>query len=100
MQFEELDEVTRRHMLAEFDREQQEANPYVGRGLSRAGIEAFRRLMRAAITDGNEESLRAGMARPEYWLPTETYVLKGVSRERKVNIAQATERLCLTEFNT
>jgi hypothetical protein len=30
----------------------------------------------------------------------ETYVLKGVTRERQVNVAQATERLCLTEFNT
>lgn len=100
MQFEELDEVTRRYMLAEFDREQQSTNPYVGRGLSQSGIEAFRRLMRNAIIDGDEETLSASVVRAEYWMPTETYVLKGITRERRVNVAQATERLCLSEFNT
>lgn len=100
MQFEELDEVTRRHMLAEFEREHGGANPYRGRGLSQTGLEAFPGFMRAAITQGDEHTLVASMSRAEYWRPTETYVLKGVTRERQVNVAQATERLCLTEFNT
>ncbi len=56
--------------------------------------------MRVAIAEGNEQTLSAAMRQPGYWQPMETYVLKGVTRERNVNVAQATERLCLTEFNT
>ena len=100
MHFEELDEMTRRYMLAEFEREQQEANRYRGRGLTAAGSTAFNDAMRAAIEAGSEQTLVTVMLDQQYWLPTETYVRNGITRERQVNLAQATERLCLTEFNT
>ncbi len=49
--------------------------------------------MRQAITDpaGNEVTLAAGLNRPGYWQATETYVRNGVSRQRNVNSAQASQ---------
>lgn len=59
-------------MLAEFEREQGDANPYLGRGLSQAGIAAFPKLMRDTIIAGNEQTLAASMLRPSIggqWKP-------------------------------
>ena len=100
MNFEELDHVTRGHMLAEFEAEQAGPNPFRSRGLSAYGLQAFPELMREAIRSGNEETLTAALNVRSYWNPTETYVKNGVSRQRQVNIQQTSERLGLTEFNT
>ena len=100
MNFEELDGITRRYMLEEFDAEIAEDNPYFGKNLSDAGRAAFPELMRAAINGGNEETLQATLNRPSLWNETETYERNGVLRERRINVRQAAERLALTEFNT
>lgn len=100
MNFEELDDVTRGYMLAEFEAEESTGNPYRGKGLSAAGLGVFPSLMREAIKNGNEQTLIAALSNPAYWNPTEIYVRNGVERERNVNIRQAAERLGLTEFNT
>lgn len=100
MNFEELDDVTRRYMLDEFDKEEAGGNPFRGKGLSIAGRTAFPDLMRKAVRSGNEETLIASLLEPSYWLPMEAYTRNGVMRERRVNIGQASERLGLTEFNT
>jgi hypothetical protein len=100
MNFEELDTITRQHMLDEFEAEQAGGKPYYSKGLSPAGIAAFPNLMRDAIKKGTETSLCTALTVGSYWNPTETYVRNGVARERQVNIGQAAERLAVTEFNT
>ena len=100
MNFEELDDTTRRYMLQEFEAEIASDNPYFGRNLSAAGRAAFTELMRAAINEGNEETLGAALNRPVLWNEKETYERNGVLRERRINVRQASERLALTEFNT
>lgn len=98
MHFEELDD-TRQHMLIEFEDEQR-GRPYFGKGLSAAGVTVFPDLMRDAIRIGNEVSLSVALVNVDFWSPTETYVRNGVTRERQVNVAQAAERLAISEFNT
>jgi len=100
MIFEELDEKTRAFMLTEFEAEEASGYPYRGKVLSAAGRAAFAALMRAAITKGDEGTLAASLSQVAFWNLTEEYVRNGVIRERAVNIAQAAERLALTEFNT
>ena len=100
MNFEELDEATRRCMLQEFEIEIASQNPYFGRNLSAAGRAAFPEMMREAINRGNEETLGAALNRADLWNEMETYERNGVVRERRINVRQASERLALTEFNT
>jgi len=100
MNFEELDGKTRGYMLSEFEAEQSGGNPYRPKGLSAMGLSAFPKLMREAIQNGNEETLKASLSQTPLWNPTETYVRNGVARERQLNVDQASERLALTEFNT
>lgn len=102
MDFEELDATTREWMLKRFEAEEASGNPYRSKALSPTGSAAFPELMRGTIgdPDGNELSLAAALNRPDFWNPTETYVRNGVSRERNINVAQAAERLAITEFNT
>ncbi len=91
MNYEELDQTTREHMLAEFDAEQQSADPYRSKALSAAGLEVFPGLMRQAIEAGSEETLFQALNDPEYWDPTEEYVRGGVLRTRNRNARQAAE---------
>lgn len=100
MKFEELDDITRGYMLQSFDAEESNPAPYRGRALSRAGQDAFPQIMNDALRAGNEETLQSALAVSHNWKASETYVRAGVARERKINIAQASERLALTEFNT
>lgn len=100
MEFEELDEITRRYMLDEFEKEQARGNPYRPKVLSEAGQSVFPNLVREAIQSGNEETLTRSLANSTYWNSTETYIRNGVTRERRVNVQQAAERLGLTEFST
>lgn len=100
MKFEELDEITRRYMLEEFEKEQSSSNSYRPKVLSKVGQSNFLNLVREAVQSGNEETLIRLLSNPTYWNPTETYIRDGVVRERRVNVQQAAERLGLTEFNT
>lgn len=102
MNFTELDGATREWMLTRFEAEEASGAPFRSEVLSEAGLAAWPDLMRNAIADpdGNEGTLALAVNVPEFWNPTEAYVRNGVLRERKVNSAQASERLALTEFNT
>jgi hypothetical protein len=102
MNFTELDGTTREWMLRRFEAEESGGNPYRSEALSQPGLADWPDLMRQAITDpdGNEVTLAARLNRPGYWQATETYVRNGVSHQRRVNAAQASERLAVTEFNT
>lgn len=100
MNFEELDDVTRRFMLSEFEEEEAGGNPYRGKALSAVGRIEFPGLMRQAIRAGNELTLIDSLVNPSFWNPTEPYVRQGIVRQRSINVLQAAERLGLTEFNT
>lgn len=100
MRYEELDDITRQHMLSEFEVEQRSATPYRSRALSAEGHAAFPGLLRRAIEAGNEQSLFASLNDARYWEPMEQYERNGVVRDRRRNIRQAAERLALTEFST
>jgi hypothetical protein len=80
IRFEELDAITRRYMLEEFETEEASGNPYRGKGLSDAGRDVFPALMRKAIRGGNEISLRQGLARQDYWDHRD-------SADRRINVA-------------
>lgn len=99
MHFEELDETTRRFMLAEYEAEEASGRPYRARGLSSKGLSVFHDLMREAIQSGTEETLCAALTAPAYWDRHEIYYRDGRPLTRRVNAHQAAERLGLTEFN-
>lgn len=100
MNYEELDDATRKSMLEEFEKEQQLPTRYQSKALSPFGLSAFPDLMRAAIKAGNEEVLAKDLAQPAYWTPQEEYTRNGITRLRKRNIDQSANRLATTEFST
>jgi hypothetical protein len=102
MIFTELDEATREWMLRRFEAEESGGNPYRSEVLSQIGRVHWPDIMCQAITDpdGSEVTLAVALNRPGYWQATETYVRNGIARQRSVNLAQASERLAITEFNT
>jgi hypothetical protein len=93
MDFEELDDITRRCMLAEFEVEELSGNPYRSKILSLTGLATFPNLMREAISSGNETTLVASLVQTSFWKPTD-------KRGTRVNVLQAAERLATAEFNT
>ena len=100
MEFFGLDDSTRASMAQEFEAELSGPKPYFSPNLSRAGLEAFPSLMRAAIESGNEVTLARALGRPTFWNSTEQYVRRGSPCERRINPQHSAERLALTEFNT
>lgn len=102
MIFTDLDLTTRDWMLRRFEAEESGGNPYRSEVLSPLGLAHWPDVMRQAITDpdGSEVTLAAALNRADYWQAIETYVRNGMAHQRRVNPAQASERLAITEFNT
>ena len=93
MNFEELNEVTRRFMLSEFEVEQSGGNPYCGSTLSEIGLVEFPGLMRRAIASGNEQTLINSLLDSAYWKPVDR-------RGYRIGVTPNAKRLGLSEFNT
>lgn len=98
--FPDLDEVTRKSMLAEWEAEERVA-PFRGAELTARGRIAFPGAMRSAIVSGDEQSLLVDLANPDYWEPS------GVRPDRygrpqfyTINSGASARRLAITEFNT
>ena len=100
IKFEELDETTRRYMLAEFETEEATKRRYRSDKLSAKGLSAFPDLVRAAILQGDETSLTASLSDRRFWRELEMTVARGVPSFRRYSIPNAAEGLGLTEFNT
>lgn len=100
MSYEELDQITRQHMLAELQSEQGTANAYRSKALSQQGLATFPDLLRSAITSGNEVSLTQAISDAALWNPDEEYTRNGVTRIRQRNIEHSSQRLALAEFST
>jgi hypothetical protein len=100
MNYEELDDQTRKYMLAAFQEEETSGKPYRSAALSAAGLAVFSGLMENAIKSGTETSLYQALGDARYWTETEEYTRAGVTRTRHRNIPQSAQRLALTEFST
>lgn len=101
MDYEELDHTTRGFMLREFEAEERTGSPYRSPRLSQAGRSVWPELMAAAIDHGDDETLRAALSDPRYFVPTEMARRRGGAMfPRRVNPFHAAETLALTEFNT
>ena len=98
--FEELDEITRKWMLEEFQKEERSGTPYRSRRLSPSGLEAFAKEMEKAIREGNEETLARALSNPAYWQPSEPSQRRGKIYRKKISPLKATQSLAYTEFNT
>ncbi len=100
MRFEELDETTRRYMLAEFEAEEATDIPYRSDKLTPKGLSAFPDLVRDAILQGDETRLTDSLSDRTFWRELERWVVRGVTTFRRYSIPDAAEGLGLTEFNT
>ncbi|MGA3297627.1 MAG: hypothetical protein ABSD41_09260 [Candidatus Bathyarchaeia archaeon] len=102
MNFEELDQKTRKYMLDEFEAEETCGKPYRSKDLSNEGLAAFPSLMRDAISNpnGNEETLAASLVKQSYWKRSENVVRKSRAYPREIDPRVAAERLAISEFNT
>ncbi|MBM4241783.1 MAG: hypothetical protein FJ150_09015 [Euryarchaeota archaeon] len=98
--FEELDEITRKWMLEEFQDEEKSGNPYRSSRLSSIGLKVFPNEMEKAIKEGNEKTLALALYDPKYWKTSETYPRGNKIHTRKINPIKAAEFLAYTEFNT
>lgn len=100
MNFEELDEVTRKYMLEEFKKEENSGNPYRSTTLSQEGLSQFPTLMEESIRTGNEVTLWHALSKPNFWKSSIPRRTKSGITSVSVNPLDAAKRLALTEFNT
>jgi hypothetical protein len=101
MYFEELDFITREHMITEFDIEEDSGKPYRSKELSTDGLNVFAGFMRKAITEGNDVSLIQDLSHPQYWMRSSSrQSAKGGTQTVTINRRYKAEQLGLTEFNT
>jgi hypothetical protein len=85
-------------MNAELDFDEKDGGPYLSPRLSPGGADAYPRLLREAITSGNDQTLEVALAGPGMFNATETYERSGKIHERKMN-RQAPQTLAEGEFN-
>lgn len=64
LNFADLDDATRQHMLAELERDLKTDNLYLGKYLSAAGETEYPKLLREAIESGTDDSLAAALTAP------------------------------------
>ncbi len=102
MNFEELDDTTRKFMLDEFHTEEAGQDPYRSKLLTSEGLENYPQLMEKAITEteGNEVTLGRDLNRSGFWETTMKSQRKGKSYTKSVNVGDASTRIALTEFST
>lgn len=100
MDYDELDDTTRKWMLEEFNNEQSQKDHFQSKSLNEAGRTAFPDIMRKAIQSGHIESLAKDLSNPIYWNPSKTR--KGKNGPISVTINPQTEAKMLahSEFNT
>ncbi|HEU5253508.1 MAG TPA: hypothetical protein VFU16_09320 [Solirubrobacterales bacterium] len=101
LNLESLDEITRRHMLAELDRDEgQRGSPYISERLSPQGVAAYPNAIREAIANGDDTTLQAVLEEPGMLNSHDkSYVSKnGKLVTPKMNV-RAPQTLAEGEFN-
>jgi hypothetical protein len=64
LDYADLNDTTRQHMLTEFNSDLQAGTLYISNYLSAVGRERYSELLREAIEDGDDDSLAAALAVP------------------------------------
>lgn len=99
MNYEDLDDITRKWMLEEFNTEQSQEH-YQSKSMNQAGLTAFPDIMRAAIQSGNIESLTRNLSNPSFWHASKTRKGKDGPIPVKINPETEAKMLAHSEFNT
>lgn len=97
-EFAELDQTTRRYMLAELESEVAAGTLYLSNRLTPEGKAAYPSLLRTAIRSGNDTSLTQALRQPAFWNTHEVRVRQGTSFTAKMP-NNAPEILAEGEFN-
>lgn len=100
LNLEELNDLTRKWMLIEFEAEEKGGRPYRSPYLSAKGLNGIAEVMTQAIVSGNEKTLEKSLAPSIYWIPRATRIRAGRSEQYRINPLNAARTLALTEFNT
>ena len=100
MKFEELDEVTRKWMLIEFNKEENSGKPYRSPRLNTHGKTEFSNIMQHAIKEGNIESLTIQLSDSGLWEQTELATRGTTTYEKRIDPASSAKLLAHTEFTT
>lgn len=95
-----LDDITRKWMLEEFQSEEGTGNPYRSKRLSKLGLEIFPKEMEKAIKEGNEETLADALSDLNYWHYREVSRRGTTPYTKSIDPRKAAEALAYTEFNT
>ena len=99
MNYEELDETTRKWMLEEFNTEQSQEH-YQSKSMNQAGLAAFPDIMRTAIQSGNIESLARDLSNTSLWNPTKTRRTKSGTTDIPIKPEVEAKMVAHSEFNT
>ncbi|MFY9301270.1 MAG: hypothetical protein WAO91_08795 [Candidatus Nitrosotenuis sp.] len=99
MNFEELDDKTRKYMLEEFHKEQSN-NPYRSGRMTSEGLKNVIRHIEDAIKSGNEVTLIKSLSNPSYWKSEETRHKGNTTHQARIDPNEAAKTFGLTEFNT
>ncbi len=94
----DLDALTREHMLAELQRDEEDGGPYLSPRLSSDGARVYPEALREAIVDGDDQTLEGALSAPGMFNATESYTRNGMTHQRKMN-KQAPQTLAEGEFN-
>lgn len=99
MNFEELDDTTRKWMREEFKTEREGENPPNSELMTDKGLSEFPRIMEEQIKNGNEVTLENALLSSIFWKPSTTRHRKGKPYEVSINPKSAARMFALTEFN-
>ncbi len=100
LNFEELDDETRKWMLVEFEQEENANNPYRSTRLNTVGQKAFGEIMKKAIVSGDIPSLSSDLSDSSLWNSTELSTRKTTTYEKKIDPGSTAKLLAHTEFTT
>lgn len=100
MNYEELDDVTRKWMLEEFNNEQSQKEHFQSKSLNQTGLSTFPDIMRKAIQTGNIESLAKDLSDPSFWNTSKPRRTKNGTTLIPINPQTESKMLAHSEFNT
>lgn len=98
LNYENLDEITRKHMIQELNLDTSNVTVYFSKRFNPKGRDLWVSLLREAITNHNDKWLENQLQSTGCFLEYETYTRNGVTRDRRVPADAAT--ICAEgEFN-
>lgn len=86
LNYVDLDDATRGHMLAEYERDADASNIYFSIRLSPAGVSEWPALLRSAIETGSDDTLAAQIAAPGRLNPNDFRMGKPIKMNKNAHI--------------